>query len=50
MYLIYSAYWGDWDFCNSSMLDDINVLGYVARPAHSSEGRVSWGCRGSHSR
>jgi len=28
VYLIYSAYWGDWDFCNSSMLDDANVLGY----------------------
>lgn len=28
VYLIYSSYWGDWDFVNSSMLEDANVLGY----------------------
>jgi hypothetical protein len=30
VYLIYSSYWGDWDFVNSSMLEDANVLGYAA--------------------
>jgi len=28
MWIIYSTYWGDWDFSNSSKLIDANVLGY----------------------
>lgn len=28
MYMAYSMYWGDWDFCNASTLSDESVLGY----------------------
>jgi len=28
MWLFYSRYWGDWDFCNTTTLDDACVVGY----------------------
>eukprot|EP00959_Pyramimonas_sp_CCMP1952_P299323 6260588-Pyramimonas_sp.AAC.2 len=28
MWLYYSRYWGDWDFCNATVLDDACVTGY----------------------
>jgi len=28
MWLFYSRYWGDWDFCNTTVLDDACVIGY----------------------
>mmetsp|Transcript_38840 Transcript_38840/g.47032 ORF Transcript_38840/g.47032 Transcript_38840/m.47032 type:complete len:321 (-) Transcript_38840:482-1444(-) len=28
MYIIYSDYWGDWDFSNTSALTDVSVVGY----------------------
>lgn len=28
LFLIYSSYWGDWDFCNTTELIDSNVIGY----------------------
>eukprot|EP00854_Cymbomonas_tetramitiformis_P020655 gene20655-24758_t len=28
LFIIYSSYWGDWDFCNTTELIDANVVGY----------------------